>query len=653
VTNTPLGSRGTRRWARLAAGAVAFGLTFIAAPAFADAGSIDHVETSNGKLQILYSLPGAGDAAPDMSTLKVSLNGKDLAATATLASDAKDAVRRTAILAIDVSDSMAANGKFDQAKSAANVFLDSVPPDLYVGVVTFAGKVTVAQRPTLDRASTKAVVGGLTLSHGTQLYNGLLQAATTGGTDGQSSVILLSDGRDTSHRPLSQVTPLIKKSGAKVDVVALSQSSADVATYLQPLSDAGNGTVINAQDPATLGQVFATEAATLAKQVQINAPAPTDGTKEGTIAVSLTAGGKTYDDSAFVPLSSPNAVSPAVQPSTDLAAAPAGFQLSSSVMLGGVAAVALGLLVLVVGIFGGFGKPKETIESHIDAYTHRGRNRRAMTAPSQEPQGVAAQAVGFATKALESNRDFETKLGDRLEGAGIALKPAEWLLIHAGIAMGTAAMLFAFTGGNILFGLVGLVVGAFLPWTWLGMKRSRRLKAFNGQLAGCLQLMAGSLQAGLSLAQALDTVVREGQEPLAGEFRRALVETRLGVPIEAALESIGDRMESADFAWTVMAIKIQREVGGNLSELLLNVAATLREREYLRRQVKALSAEGRFSAYILLALPPAIMAYMTVTNPTYLHPLLHTTIGYFMLGVMVLLMVMGYYTMKKMIKVEV
>jgi len=102
-----------------------------------------------------------------------------------------------------------------------------------------------------------------------------------------------------------------------------------------------------------------------------------------------------------------------------------------------------------------------------------------------------------------------------------------------------------------------------------------------------------------------------------------------------------------------MAIKIQREVGGNLSELLLNVAATLREREYLRRQVKALSAEGRFSAYILLALPPAIMAYMTVTNPTYLHPLLHTTIGYFMLGVMVLLMVMGYYTMKKMIKVEV
>jgi tight adherence protein B len=112
-------------------------------------------------------------------------------------------------------------------------------------------------------------------------------------------------------------------------------------------------------------------------------------------------------------------------------------------------------------------------------------------------------------------------------------------------------------------------------------------------------------------------------------------------------------MESADFEWTVMAIRIQREVGGNLAELLLNVAATLREREYLRRQVKALSAEGRFSSYILLALPPAIMLYMTVTNPSYLHPLFHTGVGYVMLGVMILLMVLGFFTMKKLIKVEV
>jgi tight adherence protein B len=102
-----------------------------------------------------------------------------------------------------------------------------------------------------------------------------------------------------------------------------------------------------------------------------------------------------------------------------------------------------------------------------------------------------------------------------------------------------------------------------------------------------------------------------------------------------------------------MAIRIQREVGGNLAELLLNVAGTLRERDYLRRQVKALSAEGRFSAYILLAMPPGVILYMMTVNPTYLSPLIHTPMGFFMLGVMGGLMALGSFMMKKMIKVEV
>ena len=127
--------------------------------------------------------------------------------------------------------------------------------------------------------------------------------------------------------------------------------------------------------------------------------------------------------------------------------------------------------------------------------------------------------------------------------------------------------------------------------------------------------MAGGLQAGLSLPQAVDTVVREGHEPMAGELRRALVEQRLGVDITDALESVGERMDSEDFGWVVMAIRIQREVGGNLAEILHTVSDTLREREYLRRQVKALSAEGRLSGYILVGLPPLIFIYMLFVQP--------------------------------------
>src|SRR5690606_36087803 len=118
--------------------------------------------------------------------------------------------------------------------------------------------------------------------------------------------------------------------------------------------------------------------------------------------------------------------------------------------------------------------------------------------------------------------------------------------------------------------------------------------------------------AGLSLAQSMDTVVREGGEPVSGEFKRVLVETRLGVPLEDALEGVAERFESKDFEWVVMAIRIQREVGGNLAELLDTVAATMREREYIRRQVNALAAEGNLSAGVLAVLPPAFLLYLAV-----------------------------------------
>ena len=169
-----------------------------------------------------------------------------------------------------------------------------------------------------------------------------------------------------------------------------------------------------------------------------------------------------------------------------------------------------------------------------------------------------------------------------------------------------------------------------MPWVYLKFRHSRRLNKFNAQLAETLGLMAGGLQAGLSLPQAIDSVVREGTEPMAGELRRALVEQRLGVDITDALEGVGQRMDSEDFDWIVMAIRIQREVGGNLAEILHTVSETLREREYLRRQVKALSAEGRLSGYILTGLPPLIGLYMMIVNPDYI-ALLYTTLPGFVL----------------------
>ena len=155
----------------------------------------------------------------------------------------------------------------------------------------------------------------------------------------------------------------------------------------------------------------------------------------------------------------------------------------------------------------------------------------------------------------------------------------------------------------MLIGIIFIAIGAVVPWMFLGIKRSRRRKAFGRSLPDTLQLMSGSLTAGLSLAQSIDTIVNEGTEPIASEFRRVLVETRLGVSLETAMEGVAERYDSKDFAWVVMAINIQRKVGGNLAELLDTVANTIREREYMRRQVSALAAEGKLSAFVLGGLP--------------------------------------------------
>jgi tight adherence protein B len=263
---------------------------------------------------------------------------------------------------------------------------------------------------------------------------------------------------------------------------------------------------------------------------------------------------------------------------------------------------------------------------------------------------VRESAVAVADRIVHKV-GFEERLHQRLTAAGVSLTTAEWLLMHAGvvIAGGVVGLLL----GGALTMLLLLGVGAVGPWLFLGVKASLRVRAFGGQLPDTLQLMAGGLSAGLSLPQAVDTVVREGSEPMAGELGRALIEQRLGVDIEDALDGVAGRMDSKDFAWVVMAVRIQREIGGNLAELLGTVAATIREREYLRRQVKTLSAEGRLSALILGGLPPVLAIYLSMTRGEYLEPMYTTPLGWMMTISAVVLLTVGGFVMKSIVKVEV
>jgi tight adherence protein B len=225
--------------------------------------------------------------------------------------------------------------------------------------------------------------------------------------------------------------------------------------------------------------------------------------------------------------------------------------------------------------------------------------------------------------------------------------------MRAGIAVAGAMLGLLIGAGSVVLGVLLVLVALVGPTVYLKVKRARRLKAFSSGLADTLQLMSGSLSAGLSLAQSIDTIVREGSEPIASEFRRVVVESRLGVTLEDSLDGVAARMDSRDFQWVVMAIRIQREVGGNLAELLLTVAGTLRERDYLRRHVRALSAEGRLSCWILGGLPPGFLLYLALSKPDYVEPMFSTPIGWLLCIGMTVLLGVGVLWMSKVAKVDV
>jgi tight adherence protein B len=628
---------------------VAFG----AAPAqAADDATIDHAEHADGQVQLLVSVPGGAEI--DLDSVSVTFDGVEVEATAQTAANSDD-VQRTTVLAIDTSNSMAGD-RITEAKAAALTYLENVPENVKVGIVTFDNDVNVRQEPSLDHEASKAVINALTLKQNTALYEGVKTAITTAGSGkGQRQVLVLSDGLDNTKAPLQPVLDAIKAAKIKVDVVSLEQG----ANPPQPLADMAStsgGTVISA-DADALTAAFSSEADVLARQILVTATVPkSQNTTDATVAVSLDAGGETHTGSAYVTVASPDELADAVDP---FAAKPVGkspLEIPKAAVYGAIGAIGVGVIGLVGALILGSGKDKRPgLAEQLQLYSSSAEGARVSRAKvaQEAPTSLGEQARQVAEKALANNAGFEARIATRLEAAGMALKSSEWLLLHIGIAFGAGILGLLITAGNPIAVVVFLLLGAVTPWLYLSFKRSSRLKAFDSGLADTLQLMSGSLSAGLSLAQSLDTIVREGQEPITSEFKRVIVESRLGVGLEDALDGVAERMQSTDFKWVVMAIRIQREVGGNLAELLNTVAATLREREFLRRHVKALSAEGRLSCWILGGLPPVFLLYLTVSKPSYVHPLFSTLVGAIMLVVMAVLLSVGIFWMSKVAKVEI
>jgi tight adherence protein B len=267
----------------------------------------------------------------------------------------------------------------------------------------------------------------------------------------------------------------------------------------------------------------------------------------------------------------------------------------------------------------------------------------------KEASSLLARSGAIAERALEGT-SLLTRLRTVVQRSDWTIKPGE--LVALSLALGVVGAILGFIATPIL-GVILAVVGLVGPFAFVSRSVSTRTRRFEEQFPDILDLIAASLESGASVQQALELVVAEVDEPAASEFGRVLAATRLGSPLVDALEEMSARLDSRDLAWTVQAIIVQQRTGGRLAEVLRIVADVMRGREEVRRELKALTAEGKLSAYILSALPVVFAAFLAVVRPDYLHPLISTAVGIVMLVASAILLVGAYIAMLRIVKIEV
>lgn len=624
--------------------------------------SLSDVQVTATGVTAILTARTANGATIDPASVKATLGGVDAAVSVKPIA----LVRRVTTLLIDTSGSMGASGMATVVR-AADAFLASAPADVYVGVVTFSSAPKVVTAPTLNRAVVRAAIAGLKSKGETTLYDGIAAALTQLGTSGDRSFVLLSDGGDTrSRHTLAQTVTALSAFGVRAQIVGFKTTETQ-GSVLAKLASAGHGSVVAAGNDAAVSAAFEMAAQDLGSQVRVVITSPPSVGGLQSLEVSATAGGRSLQSAASVnlavqsPPSSPAPPEPSAAPLTAPVDAPAlataaGPLGMAWMMWFALIAIFLGLVGAVVALVSpAYVTRRERRIESIERYV-------SDTTASADEQGtptlssISASLVNLGGKVMDKRASTpRTQL--LLERADLPLRLGEWAVLRVvAVVVALAAGMLLMQGGStsMLVGAVlGTMVGLVGPALFLKFAAKRRANKFEGQLPDVLTLVASSLSTGFSLLQALDAVARDAADPSAKEFSRALAETRIGADIDDSLDHLADRMDSTNMRWTKMAISIQRQVGGNLAETLRNTAATLRDREALLRQIKALSAEGKLSAYILFALPIGIFLYMLMVNKAYVELLWTTTIGLGMVAGGLIMLAIGVFWMRKVVVVKV
>jgi len=570
-------------------------------------------------------------AAPDF---KVKENGLD--APVTLQSP--DAAAAIAV-AIDTSNSMAGQ-KIADAKAAAARFVGSLQAGDQLAVYGFGAKpyVGTAFPASPVSAATSVTQLGTGGDPGTAIYGAVQMASEDlAKVKAQKHVlIVLSDGasqNDTAS--LADATAAAKAAGATVYAVSIGGNETALS-QLRQLTGPTGGETISAADTSTLdaayqkiadnlGSTFTFTYSSLAeKGSKINLVVTAPGMGAGT--TSLTAPGTAGSSSSN-------------GPTVKLPTTAAG-----RAVIAGVAAlfVLLGCLVILSS------KPAVSASKRIAPYTEQ--KRKAAEVMGFAPSKISTlHQLYIATEKIVGSFNYWKRMTYRLEQADLPLRTAEVMYIQMGASLFLGVLGRVALGLNGFFVLVPLILGGAIPALFVKFSARRRLNAFEAQLPETLITMAASLKAGHAFNAALASVVKEGAEPTSKELARVSQEIALGMPSEAALEAMAKRMDSTNFGFVVMAVNIQRTVGGSLAEILDMVADTVRQRQQFSRKVKALTAQGRMSAYVLVAMPFLMGLAIFGLNAKYMSVLFTTSAGKIMIAISLVMMAIGGAIIRKIV----
>jgi tight adherence protein B len=313
--------------------------------------------------------------------------------------------------------------------------------------------------------------------------------------------------------------------------------------------------------------------------------------------------------------------------------------------------IGVGVIAVIGGI--GFFMSKSVgaeAEQRLDDLTGRPRKRTLDPASGilMRPPAIDLEQPPFWSKLVPNIGN----LNRLYEQADVNIPFNRFMVIVGGLPVGGALVGLAL-GLHPLFIPVGSLILGVTPFLWLMQRKKKRLKQFLDAMPEAVELIGRGLRAGHSLASALHLVSEEMKGPIAVEFGRVFEEQNLGIPLELALRSMADRVPSVDVRFFVIAVVIQRATGGDLAEVLDKIGRLIRQRFELHGHVKALTAEGRLSGIVLLALPPGLLGFLSMSNYGYVGVLYNTPIGNKMLVITAVLQFIGALMIKKIVAIKV